>query len=55
MTERRDDEREKSDREEKRRPEERERRSDALKEAWRRNHPSEPQEEGSGWPKKGGS
>jgi hypothetical protein len=53
MTERRDDEREKSFREEKRRPEERERRSDALKEAWRRNHPSEPQEEGLGRPKKG--
>jgi hypothetical protein len=52
MTERRDDEREKSFREEKRRPEERERRSDALKEAWRRNHPSE-LEEGPGRQKKG--
>jgi hypothetical protein len=53
MTERRDDEREKADREERRRREERERRSDALKEAWRRNHPSEP-EEGPGQLKKGG-
>ena len=53
MTERRDDEREKADREERRRREERERRSDALKEAWRRNHPSEP-EEGPGRLKKGG-
>jgi hypothetical protein len=55
MTDRRNDERERPDRpdrEEKRRREERERRSDALKEAWRRNHPSEPEEE-SGRPKKG--
>ena len=41
MTDHRDDERERSDQQEKRRREERERRSDDLKEAWRRNHPSE--------------
>ena len=40
MTDRRDDERERPE-EEKRRREERDRRSDDLKEAWRRNHPSE--------------
>ena len=51
MTDRRDEERERPDREEKRRREERERRSDDLKEAWRRHHPSEP-EEGPGQPKK---
>jgi hypothetical protein len=50
----RDDERERPDREEKRRREERERRSDDLKEAWRRHHPSEP-EEGPVRRKKGGS
>jgi hypothetical protein len=54
MTDRRDDERERPDREEKRRREERERRSDDLKEAWRRHHPSEP-EEGPVRRKKGGS
>jgi hypothetical protein len=54
MTDRRDDERERPDREEKRRREDRERRSDDLKEAWRRHHPSEP-EEGPGRPKKGRS
>jgi hypothetical protein len=41
MTDHRDDERERPDREETRRRGERERRSDDLKEAWRRNHPSE--------------
>ena len=51
MTDHRDDERERPDREEKRRREERERRFADLKEAWRRHHPSEPEEE-SGQPKK---
>jgi len=54
MTDRRDDERERPDREDKRRREERERRSDDLKEAWRQHHPSEP-EEGPIRRKKGGS
>ncbi len=50
MTDRRDEERE---REDARRREEDERRSDELKEAWRRNHPSNPEEEGGRRPKKG--
>jgi hypothetical protein len=36
-----------------RRQEESERRSDDLKEAWRRRHPSEREEGGQGRPKKG--
>ena len=36
-----------------RRQEESERRSDELKEAWRRHHPSEREEGGQGRPKKG--
>jgi hypothetical protein len=57
MTDRRDNERERTRREQEgdeRRREHVERRFDDLKEAWRRNHPSEP-EEGPGRPKKGGS
>jgi hypothetical protein len=53
MTDRRDEEREGLE-EEKLRREERERRSDDLKEAWRRHHPREP-EEGPGRRKKGRS
>jgi len=47
MTDRRsrDEERDRPSREEdKRRREDKERRSDELKESWRRNHPSEPEE-----------
>ena len=50
MTDRRDEERERKDAE---RREEDERRSDELKEAWRRNHPSRPEEGDEGRPKKG--
>jgi hypothetical protein len=51
---RRDEEREwLSQEEDEERREERDRRSDELREAWRRNHPSE-EEEGKGWPNKGG-
>ena len=50
VTDRRDEERE---REDARRREEDERRSDELKEAWRRNHPSRPEEEGGRRPTKG--
>ncbi len=50
VTDRRDEERE---REDARRREEDERRSDELKEAWRRNHPSNPEEEGGRRPTKG--
>lgn len=42
------------DRERRREDEERDRRSDQLREAWRRNHPSE-EEEGKGRPDKGGN
>ena len=50
VTDRRDEERE---REDARRREEDERRSDELKEAWRRNHPSRPEEDAERGPKKG--
>ena len=50
MTDRRDEERE---REDARRREEDERRSDELKEAWRRNHPSRPEEDAERRPTKG--
>lgn len=45
MTNRRNDKRKPTEEADERRREERSRRSDELKEAWRRNHPSE-QEEG---------
>lgn len=51
MTDRRDDERERTDRE--REAKERERRSDELREAWRRNHPREGEEDGPDRPRKG--
>jgi hypothetical protein len=57
MTDRRDQERHRRLREEEddeRRREEVEKRFDELKEAWRRHHPSKP-EEGPGRRKKGGS
>jgi hypothetical protein len=44
MTDRRDDERERSEKDDGRLREERARRSDELKESWRRNHPSEEEE-----------
>ena len=50
VTDRRDEERERKDAE---RRKEDERRSDELKEAWRRNHPSRPEDEGGRRPKKG--
>ena len=50
MTDRRDEERE---REDAKRREEDERRSDELREAWRRNHPSNPEENDQRKPKKG--
>jgi hypothetical protein len=57
MTDRRDDERESTRRREHeddvRRQEDRERRFDELREAWRRNHPSEPEEVVKDRPKKG--
>jgi hypothetical protein len=56
MTDRRDDERERTRREQEgdeRRREHVERRFDDLKESWRRNHPSEPGEGGKGRPRKG--
>ncbi len=54
MTDRRNEERERREREDaERRREEDERRSDELREAWRRNHPSEKEEEGKGRPKRG--
>ena len=61
MTDRRDEERERTRRErearegDERRREHVERRFDDLKEAWRRNHPSEAEEGGKGWPRKGRS
>jgi hypothetical protein len=45
MTDRRDDERKRTEETDEHQREERDRRSDELREAWRRNHPSE-QEEG---------
>jgi hypothetical protein len=51
VTDRRDEERESTDRE--REAKERERRSDELKEAWRRNHPSEGEEDGTDRSRKG--
>jgi len=53
----RDEEREGPSREgdEERRGEERDRRSEDLQEAWRRNHPSEEEEERKGRSGKGGS
>ncbi len=42
---RRDEERDRREREDAERREEDERRSDELKEAWRRNHPSRPEED----------
>ena len=57
MTDRRDDEeRERTRREQEddvRRQEDSERRFDELQEAWRRNHPSKPEEGGGDRPKKG--
>ena len=59
MTDRRDDEeRERTRREQEddvRRQEDSARRSDELRKAWRRNHPSEPEEGGEDWTKKGRS
>jgi hypothetical protein len=51
VTDRRDEERERTDR--KREAKERERRSDELKEAWRRNHPAEGEADGMDQPRKG--
>jgi hypothetical protein len=45
MTDRRDDEQKRTEETDEHQREERDRRSDELREAWRRNHPSE-QEEG---------
>ncbi|HSK98892.1 MAG TPA: hypothetical protein VK869_01015 [Rubrobacteraceae bacterium] len=45
MTDRRNEERERREDEAARRRGERERRSDELKESWRRNHPSEKEDE----------
>jgi hypothetical protein len=56
MTDRRDEERESKRREREgdvRRQEESERRSDELKEAWRRNHPREGEEDRRDWPRRG--
>jgi hypothetical protein len=56
MTDRRDEERERTRREregDELRQDESERRSDELKEAWRRHHPIEPEEGGEGRPKRG--
>ncbi len=56
MTDRRDEERERTEREaDARRREDRERRSDQLKESWRRNHPTEEEEGGPGRPGRGGA
>ncbi len=53
LTDRRDDERERIEREEDKEwlRVERERRGEELREAWRRHHPSESEDE-KGWPKK---
>ena len=53
MTDRRDEVRYRREREDAERREEDDRRSDELKEAWRRNHPSRPEDEGGRRPKKG--
>jgi len=53
VTDRRDEERYRRERKDAERREEDERRSDELKEAWRRNHPSRPEDEGGRRPKKG--
>jgi hypothetical protein len=56
MTDRRDEERERTRREregDELRQDESERRSNELKEAWRRHHPIEPEEGGEGRPKRG--
>ncbi len=45
MRDRRDEERYRREREDAERREKDERRSDELKEAWRRNHPSRPEED----------
>lgn len=56
MTDRRDEERERREREDvERRREEDERRSDELREAWRRNHPSRPDEDDGRKPGRGGA
>ena len=55
MTDRRDEERERTRREregDELRQDESERRSDELKEAWRRHHPIEPEEGGEGRPER---
>jgi hypothetical protein len=60
MTDRREErdgerrERRQAEEDEERLREERERRSDELKESWRRNHPSEGEEEGKDGPKRRG-
>jgi hypothetical protein len=60
MTDRRDEERENTRRgtrreqaNDERRREDVERRFDDLKEAWRRHHPSEHEEGGKDWPRRG--
>ena len=56
MTDRRDEERERTQREwedDVHRQKESERRSEELREAWRRNHPSEREEGGKRQPKRG--
>jgi hypothetical protein len=56
VTDRRDEERERTDRERtdrEREAKERERRSDELREAWRRNHPREGEEDGTDRPGRG--
>ena len=55
MTNSRDEESERASREEdeRRREEDKERRSSELKESWRRNHPSEEEDEGKGRPGRG--
>lgn len=58
MTDRRDEERgwrSREEEEEERRRQERERRSDELREAWRRNHPGGPKEGEEGRPRRGRS
>ena len=56
MTDRRNEERERREREDaERRREEDERRSDELREAWRRNHPSRPEEDEGRRPGRGGA
>jgi hypothetical protein len=51
MTDRRDDKWERTENDEERLREERDRRSDDLREAWRRNHPSEQEKGGKDRPK----